>query len=313
MPAPVTLSVEIELGWGHHDKPGEYQALSEDRRAETEALRRLLAVCDDHEIPITFGVVGHLLHHSCDGVHEGPHPDGWFAADPGTDVETDPHFYAPDLVEMIREAEVDHEVATHTYSHVLCDEIGTDVVDWELERVRSVHASNGLESPVSFVPPGHRTPPFRTLIDHDLVITRSPFSQDGPSVGTPFSTFLWILARRHPVGQTIDEDGIVKTFCTPYPSLTANHLPIGQRSPHSAFSVIPKRLRRRLQRRFLRRGVKRAIERDAAFHGWTHLYNMANSDQMAVVRDFLQTLSKRREANSIDVLTMADLAASARN
>jgi len=74
MGGKITLSVEIELGWGHHDKPDGNPALSEDREVETKALRRLLAVCDEHRIPITFDIVGHLLHESCDGIHDAPIP-----------------------------------------------------------------------------------------------------------------------------------------------------------------------------------------------------------------------------------------------
>ncbi len=114
----VTISIEIELGWGYHDI-GDYRKLSDGRVAETKALSRLLSLCEELHIPITFDVVGHLLLEKCGGNHDGPHPEGWFSADPGTDVSEDPLFYAPDLIQDIVDTDVDHEIGSHTFSHIV--------------------------------------------------------------------------------------------------------------------------------------------------------------------------------------------------
>lgn len=131
MAGVVTLSVEVELAWGQHDKGSEAfeSVLSEGRTSETAALRRLLSTCDDLDIPISFDVVGHLFHDSCSGIHQSPHDSGWFDADPGTDLDTDPLFYAPDLIRSIDDATTDHGICTHTYSHALCDEISTATLE----------------------------------------------------------------------------------------------------------------------------------------------------------------------------------------
>lgn len=117
MPGSAIFSVEVELGWGYHDlqRPNKYAALSENREAKTEPLERLLGLCHRLNIPITFDVVGHLLLDDCPGTHGGEYPADWFGADLGTDVESDPLLYAPDLVKMIEAAEVDHEICTHTF------------------------------------------------------------------------------------------------------------------------------------------------------------------------------------------------------
>lgn len=49
MAGVITLSIELELGWGMHDI-GEFDHLSEDRSAESETVRRLLDVCEDLSI-----------------------------------------------------------------------------------------------------------------------------------------------------------------------------------------------------------------------------------------------------------------------
>jgi len=307
MVATVTLSIEIELGWGRIDKPGPHPALSDGRKAETESLKRLLAVCDEHGVPITFDVVGHLLHEECDGYHEGPHPDGWFEKDPGTDVETDPHFYAPDFVEMILDAEVDHEIATHTYSHVLCDEVGPEVVDWELQRVKEIHEAFGLELPRSFVSSRHRTPPHAVLRDHGIDVIRIPFPEyRAPGLGAP-GTFAWILGRTHPLGRTQKGNGITETYCTPHPSMTMTYLPNGQGSPSLPFQVISRRLRKKLHRRYLQRAVDTAVKQGGSVHLWTHLYNLANEAQWPQVRDALARLDRERSQGQVRLEPMADL------
>ena len=158
----VTLSIELELGWGMHDW-AEYGHLSSDRSAETEALHRLLDLADRLDLPITFDIVGHLLHDSCSGSHPGFHPESWWDEDPGTCNDSDPLFYAPDLIREIRNRETDHELATHTYSHLLADEATAEELDDELATVNELHADVGLSAPTSIVMPRHQQPTIRFL------------------------------------------------------------------------------------------------------------------------------------------------------
>lgn len=112
MAGALTISLEIELAWGTHDKDSNdrFDHISPRREVETKTLNNLLKLCDDLELPITFDVVGHLFLSSCDGSHPSPHEGDWFASDPGTDEESNPLFYAPDMVKNIRDAKVDHEL-----------------------------------------------------------------------------------------------------------------------------------------------------------------------------------------------------------
>ena len=41
----------------------------------------------------------------------------WFKADPCTNLQTDPNWYAPDLIKLIRDSKVKHEIGSHTFSH----------------------------------------------------------------------------------------------------------------------------------------------------------------------------------------------------
>lgn len=302
----VTLSIELELGWGKHDLD-DFAHLSPDRTAESQALDRLLDCCEALSLPISFDIVGHLLQERCLGHHDGPYPAGWWDHDPGTDEATDPLFYAPSLVDRIRRADTDHELCTHTYSHILADEVPDTVVAHELAAVRDAHRQHGLPDPTSIVMPRHRNAPTRPLRDAGITTIRKPLSgYDRPNLG-PLRTLSWILTRDHPVTSLQQTDGLVETFCTPHPSLTTTTLPQGQSPPHGAFRAMPVRLRQRLQTRYLRDSIDRAAATEGHVHLWTHLYNLANDAQWSPLRDGLAYLAEKRNRDQVQVACMRAL------
>jgi len=310
MPGAVTLSVELELGWGMHDK-GRYNHLSSDAQAEFDALSFFIDICDEHEIPISFDIVGHLLHESCSETHPGPYPDGWWDADPNTDYRTDPLFYAPDFVSEITSAETRHEVCTHTYSHVLAEEMSDAVLDHELTTVARLHQAHDLGKPRSIVMPRHQQPSYELLNSHGIETIRTPF----PEHETPgwkerlgsVGTLLWFLTRRHPSTELVRSDGVLKTHCTPYPSLTSPLFPTGQLSVHPAIRLIPKEVRWRVHEQYLKRAIDIAATKGEHVHLWTHLYNMADQDQHRGIKRGLEHLAKQRDDGNVIIKRMCDL------
>lgn len=303
MSGVVTLSMEVELGWGVHDI-GDYAHLSDDGAQEREYLGRLLDCCDEIDVPITFDVVGHLCQSACCGNHDGPHESDWFDADPGTDVTADPLFYAPDVVDEIDGRRTDHELASHTFSHVMCNRVGPETVSWELAESQTVLRRTTGSKTVSLVPPRHSRPPTAPLRAADIEITR--MSRD-TSDKSRRARLKELLIGPHPLFDPVLVDGVVETYCTSYPSLTSSALPAGQRAPLAPFSAVPVRMRQSLQRRYLRRAVEVAIEEEGYCHLWCHLYDLSNEYQWPVVRAFLRALAAMRDRGDVRVLTMEQL------
>lgn len=306
MRGTITLSIELELGWGIHDK-AEYSHLSPDRSAENKALNRLLDLADIHNLPITFDVVGHLLHDSCLGSHPGPHQESWWTEDPGTTSNSDPLFYAPNLVREIQNRETDHELATHTYSHLLADEATSEELDDELATVEEVHADFGLPTPTSIVMPRHQQPDYSILADHGVETIRRPIDGYGRDFTNPVSKLWWLLTRDHPECTIDTRNGILETTATPHPSLTSLTLPSGQSSPHPVFSIIPRRIRQYLHRRYMINAIDLAATRGEHVHLWTHLYNMANDSQWEPMKESLAHLAKKRSEGNITIKCMEEL------
>lgn len=302
----VTLSIEVELGWGQHDHQ-HYQHLSERRREETEYLENLLAASDDYDIPITFDIVGHLFEDSCSGVHDGPHTSEWFGEDPGTSVEDAPLFYAPDMIQSLRSTAVDHELASHTYSHIICDEVSPRTQAWEFEQSINAHRNAGLDAPTSLVPPRHGLPDSDTLTQYGFKCIRQPHP-DRESPESRFSVLRTHLFGAHPQHQPEIQDGIVRLYSTAQPTLTAMTLAQGQTPPHPVYRLIPRRIRQELHYRYLTNAVDWAIETDSHVHFWTHLFNLSNEEQWPIVERFLAYLAKQRREAELDVMTMSAVA-----
>lgn len=308
MAGTITFSMEVELAWGLHDLENFGQLAGwdfTDRSAETRALGDFLAACEEHGIPVSFDTVGHLFEHSCSGTHDGPHPTGWFARDPGTNHETDPYFYAPDLIEMIRDASVTHEICTHTYSHVPCGEVSPDTVRWELARSADVHGTSLGGLPVSLVPPRHSPPPRDVLRASGIEIVRTPV--DVTASPTRFHVFIDDLLASHPVREPALVDEIVETYSTQSGCLNATFLPSQHHQPHPVYRILPMAVRKRAQKRSLQTGLRQAIERDSHAHFWTHLRDITSDHQLDVIRWFFETVAAHRNDGTVDVVTMRDL------
>lgn len=307
MSGTVTISIEIELGWGVV-RFGKLDKMSADRAVETAYLSRLLDCCDEHDVTITFDVVGHLFHEHCDGDHGGPHPDGWWDVDPGTSVEEDPLFYAPDLIEDIRSRKTGHEICTHTYSHVECKEVNPDVVEWELETARQVHQDHGVSPSESIVPPRHSTPPSHVLTGSGIRVKRAPhYRADGEERPSNKGKKLYeILFEKHPTVEPSVEEGVLETYSPEYTTLAAPYLQAGTYQPHPVYRTLPLPVRRRLHNWNLRRGVESAAE-DSFAHYWCHLYDLANEKQWPQIESFLQYLGEKRDADEVHIRTMTEL------
>jgi hypothetical protein len=213
-----------------------------------------------------------------------------------------PLFYAPEMVREIVDCQSDHELCTHTYSHVPCQTVDAETVGWELDRAQSQIRNITGSKTVSIVPPRHSRPSSETLREADIEIMR--MSRDTSDTSRP-GRLKELLYGPHPPFEPRLVDGVVETYCTAYPSLTSSALPSGQREPLAPFRLVPVRVRKHLQRQHLSRAVDAAVETDGYCHLWCHLYDLSNEHQWPVVQSFLEELAARRDRGEVRVLTMA--------
>lgn len=340
----VVLSIDLEFAWGMTDSPGAAaRILSDRRRRETAYLERFLARCDEFEIPVTFAAVGHLCLDAPDATsgasaalptnlpddHFTALPDDHFAALPpgypdalaggqsafdgrpsdGDPIDWDPETYhAPDAIDRIRRSPTAHEIATHTFSHVVCDAVDPAVLERDLQAVAAVYEARGLSPPTSFVAPRNRLPDYEVLRDCGIDVVRA--SAPAPARTTPgrYAVRLGQWARRSSpvVGAPATRDGLVETYARPYPTLTSVLLPVGRAEPLAPFRAVPLSIRQARHESYLLSGLREVAEHGGCLHLWSHLYNLANEAQWQPVESFLRALAAARDRGAVRIETMAD-------
>ena len=175
--AVVIFSADFELAWAWRYTKSSHDPLQktlDKARLERDNMPLILEHCEKYQIPVTWLTVGHLFLESCsrEGAlnHAGmPRPghfendwwrftgNDWYEYDPCTNYREDPLWYAPDLVKNILGSTVNHEIGSHTFSHIDCrDEVCSNEL-FEVEIRASLEAASGLgiSSMESFVHPGH--------------------------------------------------------------------------------------------------------------------------------------------------------------
>lgn len=290
------MSIDAELGWGYHDLPAAPDRVDHAREG-WHATRRLLA---KHDVPATWGIVGHLMLESCDGRH-ADHPLGssWFPCSPGRATPND-DWRAPDLVDTVLSAEQGHELASHSFSHaVMNDESVTRAVA-ETEVVESVAAADrDLES---FIYPRNRVAHRDVLAEGGFRCYRGT-PPDRWYDGSPARPLLkladWSRFGRAPpiVTPSVDEHGLVNVPASLY---------------LFSFEGRAREAARRLGRRpvvsVAKRGIEKAVGADGVFHLWFHPHNLLQPDGVERLDAVLEHLARRREETDLEVRTMGEIA-----
>jgi peptidoglycan/xylan/chitin deacetylase (PgdA/CDA1 family) len=286
----VVFSVDFELAWAWQYARRRTKSPVEIGLRERAQVPLILAKMEEYRIPATWATVGHLLLDRCSRGEGGlAHPSlprpphfrseyweftagDWLQHDPCTDVNTDPAWYAPDLVEAILKSGAGHEVACHGFSHLgfgpcTTPEVAAAEVDACLEAARRL----GIR-PTTWVFPGNEEGHFDILASKGFKVVRA-FPEPYVQISLPVkrNDGMW---RVHD-SSAVDLEGEGWDFA--------------------------ERLRR------LKRFVDKAAETKLAAHFWFH--PSLPPDQMSeLLFHLFAYCARRREEGAIDVVTMDGLA-----
>ena len=298
----VVISIDAELAWGYHDleRPPDERI----RNART-AWRRVVDLFDEYSIPATWAVVGHLLLEECDGDH-ADHPlseTGWFESDPGTDATAADRWYGPDLVDAVRTAAVDHEIACHTFSHAIFDPDRLDeaAANAEVRRCVDLAAERDL-SMESFVFPRNVIGFRETLARHGFTAYRGiapPRWYDDSPVYPIAKVADFTVGDSPPpiVTPEIDEYGLVNVPA----SLYLFSFERGGRPLESVLDDHPVVRQAKL-------AVDEVADADGVAHLWFHPNNLTEAAHYDRLREVLSYVATQRARGRVDVETMAAVA-----
>lgn len=131
----IVFSADFEMAWAFRYS----KTVSDAERMgiyERENFPKILNLFNENNIPVTWATVGHLFLESCSISENGiKHPEmprplyfqnknwifntgDWYDHDPCTNYSNALAWYAPDLVRMIINSDVNHEIGCHTFSHI---------------------------------------------------------------------------------------------------------------------------------------------------------------------------------------------------
>jgi peptidoglycan/xylan/chitin deacetylase (PgdA/CDA1 family) len=306
------LSLDTELIWGSFDfaSPDEFES---SYPALRETIAVILTALEDYEIAATWAVVGHLFLDACargaDGrAHPGLprpnlswYPQDWFGKDPCSDRSHDPLWYGDDIVDSLVRSRVEQEIGCHSFAHVPFGDPGcpAELVHADLVECIKLAAERGL-SLQSFVFPRNSEGHHAILREHGFIAYR----------GLDPTWFEPLPGQARRAARLID-------YAVPIPPPVSRPVETqpGLWNVPGSMLLIGRRGARRLVPLAspvakAKAGLGRAVRENKVFHLWLHPFNLANDreNMIGAFREILAEAVRLRDAGSLDIRTMGDLA-----
>lgn len=180
------ISADFEMAWAwRYAKSG--ADCFKKGQIERENFPRIIKVLEEFKLPITFATVGHLFLEKChqrdhDWMHRIPYfinnkwkftSGDWYDHDPYANYKDAPEWYAPDLIRMILDSRVEHEVGSHTFTHIdfSLENCPPQAADDEIKACKQAAEPYGIDLE-SIVFPGGTWGNIEILKKHDFRIYR---------------------------------------------------------------------------------------------------------------------------------------------
>jgi peptidoglycan/xylan/chitin deacetylase (PgdA/CDA1 family) len=303
-----TLTFDTELIWGSfdHTPPERFERSYPDIRGTIEAIVRLL---DRYEVSATWAVVGHLYLSSCERDASGlAHPElvrpqqtwragDWYGADPCTDVERDPLWYGPDVLDLLQAAAGPQEIGCHSFAHALFGDpaMSREAAVSDLTACLRLARERGIELRSMVFP--------RNSVGWLDVLSELGFTSFRSADPSPFAGRPDVIRRVGHFSQHVLGSGAPT-------SLPREALPGLWDVAGSTLLIHRAGMRRSISRVARARRARVALSRvrgqGGVFHLWTHPFNLANDRpyMLGVLEDVLVEAVRARDAGDLVIETM---------
>ncbi|MFW5937821.1 MAG: polysaccharide deacetylase [Halanaeroarchaeum sp.] len=293
----VVISVDAELGWGFHDVE---EPPMERIEAARQGWRSAIELFDRFSVPATWAVVGHLFYDECDGRHaDHPGSPEWFTAEHTRWADRPDLRFGGDVLEELLAADVDHDVGSHTFSHVVVTEdwVSRETFSADVEMAVAAARRRDVDTQ-SFVYPRNYVDYRDVLADHGIVTYRGERMLPASSVGRLAAKLGPAIDSRRVrlVEPSVDEYGLVAVppslYLYGFEGPLANRIDRLWTDPMLAHA---------------RNGIDRAAREDGLFHIWFHPNNLVDRGAIDRLEKVLAYLDRSRHDASLRVETMADV------
>lgn len=224
----VIISADFEMAWAFRFSKTRHQEAVNKGLDERENIPVLLALFEEYRIPVTWATIGHLFMDGCfrgtDGLAhpEMPRPSNfenrnwdfssgdWYQHDPCSDKESDPAWYASDLIDKIISSSPEHEIGCHTFSHIDFSYLNCPkpLADAELDECINLASLRGLKLK-SMVFPGGTAGNYESLVEKGFICYRKPMKYH---IDLPYVDKFGLVAIPSSLGLDKDPYGWSKQF-----------------------------------------------------------------------------------------------------
>lgn len=269
-----TVSIDYEYAWGVADKNLQEADLARIRK-ETVITRRLLSLFEKYNIPATWAIVGGLL-------EKGAHGEdlAWFDGE--------------HLADAVADSPVGHEIASHSFGHILFDSVDRETAKRDVDKARAMHI--GRQFPfATFIFPRNKTGHFDVLKEAGITVFR----------GLRKTWYSFLPERLWTLGRGIDY-----WLPTAGSVLPEKHKSGLLNLPDSMLFISRKGVQKLLPPfqlvRKIRYGIFKAAERGKIFHLWFHPSNFSydTDKQFRSLEAILSFAAELRDSGHLSVLPM---------
>lgn len=264
------ISFDTELGWGsiqsglwkYRENKGYY-------RLTRNAVKKILDIFDQFELPATWAFVGKMLDECQAELDYLPENIKLKIKNALNNSEPDT-FYGIDLLEDVLSRKVNHEIGSHSYSHILFQEgkIEEDIIATELRHMRKIEKKLGLNVN-SFIFPQNIEGFYDLLVKQNYHICRSTIQEK-----SLFNKKFILLAKINKI--------IKFLFLSPPMSNYSKHISGIKRFTGSMFfnpGVRREKYIWQYEKRAIR-GIKKACATGGCFHLWVHPFNFSETPSL---------------------------------
>ena len=151
------FSLDTELGTGFFDMDEDRKRLfSADGSRERKKIQRIISLLEEFQIVATWAVVGHIFYDHCEKCNVCPILE-WKGKYKSFEEAYDtrhPLWYGADVIDMLQNQKMEHEIAFHGYTHEIFDEkqMSKEKAEIEIQEFLRVVRRRGIE-PTSIVFP----------------------------------------------------------------------------------------------------------------------------------------------------------------
>jgi hypothetical protein len=298
------ISLDTELAWGGFDL-----GLTEKNRKYYEDSRdciyRLLMLFEKYNIQATFAIVGHIMLNGCTEVEGIKHPDivrpehswylkDWFIEDPASHMSKNSIWYGQDILKEILAASPQHEIASHSFSHIIFGAKGCtyECARSDIHKCVEIAGQQDIKLK-SFIYP-------RNSEGYKEILKEEGFEVYRGSGNEWYNKFNFSILKK--VGHIIDEVfAIAPKTSLPVKDESGLYNVKGNMlylSRDGIRKLIP--ISSRVKK--AKKGIDKAVKGGEVFHLWLHPFNIA-TDKENLLQGMDEILNYVREKIDLDQMT----------